>query len=240
MTNIYGLHLGSTPPISSVSGIAGLQPGVKQTASYLYAVTPATTNTGALFTNLTFTSTGPFPAGSGATITASSGVTAVTYSGSTYYQFDCPRAVTFVGSSVCTLPVSVFVNGLDWYNQVQTWSGTVGSGQVQVTTTKTFSAILNITFSGNTQSGMNAGIGDNIGAPYYFDNAGEVRAVFAGTTLTATNTVSGATGTATATTADVRGYFTLPSASDGTKRLFAQISVLNPDTRNTVYGVVPA
>lgn len=209
-------------------------PGVANSPVFVYDIVPtqllnnniaaAQTVSGALFT-----------------ISGSTGTTTTTINGVNYIDLGVARSVTASGASSGTTAVDISVTGLDTYLQPmsQTFSGPTASALTQ--TTKTFRYVRAVAASGNTVSGVSIGTGDVYGMPYRVDAFGYVVFNWNNTVITAaTGFTAASAATATLYTGDVRGAYTVQSASDGTKRLTAFIFVKNPDTVAGAYGVTQA
>lgn len=187
--------------------------------------------------------------GSGAsfTLTAGTGVTTfVDAAGVTRYVLDVPRSVTITAAGANTATYTVA--GYDIYGQYMTQTLSAPSTST-VTTTKMFKQVVSIT-NANATAGTNnltAGFSDRIGVPVRMTSRDYMlSANFNATAVALTAlTVADTTSPATASTTDVRGYVTLPSAADGTKRLVMAIAVpgiaCGPNaTRIGAFGVTQA
>ena len=91
---------------------------------------------------------------------------------------------------------------------------------------KTVTSVVNLNATAGT-NGLTVGFGDKIGLPLRLLSRDYVMgANFNATAVALTAfTVADQTNPATSATADVRGFVTLPSASDGTKRLVVAMAV---------------
>lgn len=114
-----------------------------------------------------------------------------------------------------------------------------------VTTTKAFKGIISATPSG-TLSGSNVSLGqsDVYGLPIYsVSTSNQVTGFWNNLIITGAGTVvSGVTTTASATTGDVRGTYTVGSASNGTKRLTVYLhpvlsNMITNGINNGLFGV---
>jgi hypothetical protein len=185
---------------------------------YVWDTVPA-----AKATNNLVTSTTPAAAGS-LTLTAGSGVTAVTLnSGSTAYQLDVPRAVSVTAAALATTR-NFTVSGFDYYGQAMSEVIACSAGAT-VNGLKAFFQITGITVSGATSTAVTVGTSDVLGCPVRFNNKGYIaRCGWNGTLAedAATVVVADAT-TATTTTGDVRGTVVPSSACDGAKRLVVAV-----------------
>jgi hypothetical protein len=125
--------------------------------------------------------------------------------------------VTSVGNdSTATMALT----GIDQYGYTIHQTVTMANAGV-VTTGKGFKALLSAVPAG-TLSGSNVSIGtsDTIGLPFYAAQQSQLWGYWNNLILYGTGTfTAGVTTTSTATTGDTAGTWTLPSASDGSKRL---------------------
>lgn len=175
------------------------------------------------------------------TLSSATGTTTTTINGVNYIDLGAARSVTASGASSGTTGVDITITGLDTYLQpmTQTFSGPTSA--LQTATTKTFRYVRTVGTSGNTVSGVSIGTGDVMGLPYRVDAFGYVIFNWNNTLITAsTGFTAASSAAATAFTGDVRGAYTVQSASDGTKRLTAFIFAKNPDTVAGTYGVTQA
>lgn len=167
--------------------------------------------------------------GSGAsfTLTAGTGVTARTRAdGTVEYVLDVPRSVTIKATGANTATYTI--TGYDVYGQrmSQTLAAPTTS---TVTSTKMFKTVVSVT-NANAAAGTNGlevGYSDLIGLPYRLLSRDYVVGSNFNATAVALSayTVADQTSPATTSTTDVRGYITLPSAADGTKRLVAAMAI---------------
>ena len=185
---------------------------------YVWDTVPA-----AKATNNLVTSTTPAAAGS-LTLTAGSGVTAVTLnSGSTAYQLDVPRAVSVTAAALATTR-NFTVSGFDYYGEAMS-EVIASSAGATVNGLKAFFQITGITVSGATSTAVTVGTSDVLGCPVRFNNKGYIARCGWNNVLAedaATVVVADAT-TATTTTGDVRGTVVPSSACDGAKRLVVAV-----------------
>jgi hypothetical protein len=132
--------------------------------------------------------------------------------------------------------ITFAVVGADLYGYPQTQTVTGANAGVAVTT-KTFKFIYSITPSAAIASTVTVGTGDVYGFPMLTSFWGDQSVIWnnaniaANTGYTAADTTSPATGI----TGDVRGTYSVQSASDGTKRL---IMYVNPSINNIALGNV--
>ena len=188
---------------------------------YIFDVVPLTLQAAGLAT-----SQNP---GSGAsfTLTAGTGVTTRTRSdGTVEYVLDVPRSVTITAAGANTATYTV--TGYDQYGQRMSQTLAAPSTST-VSTTKMFKTVISIT-NANATAGTNnltAGFGDVIGLPYRLLSKDYVVGSNFNATAVALSayTVADTTSPATTSTTDVRGYITLPSAADGTKRLVVAMAI---------------
>lgn len=166
--------------------------------------------------------------GSGAafTLSAGTGVTAVTVGSETRYVLDVPRSVTITATGANTATYTI--TGYDQYGQrmSQTLAAPTTS---TVSSTKMFKSVVSVV-NANATAGTNnltVGYGNSIGLPYKLAS----RDYIVGSNFNATAvalsayTVADATSPATTATTDVRGFIVLPSAADGTKRLVVAMAI---------------
>lgn len=167
--------------------------------------------------------------GSGASfnLTAGTGVTSfLDANGVTRYVLDVPRCVTITAAGANTATYKV--TGYDAYGQLMTENFAAPSTST-VTGSKMFKSIISVTNANATAgtNGLTVGFGDRIGLPFRVLS----RDYIIGSNFNATAialsayTVADTTPTATSSTTDVRGFVTLPSAADGTKRLVVCIAI---------------
>jgi len=179
--------------------------------------------------------------GAAFTLTAGSGITRTSVNGTAVYAFDVPRNILMTGNVSTVTAVNMNVVGFDYYGQSQTetFSGPTGTGTAS--TSKTYAAVVSITAAGDTTSAIAIGQGDRIGFAYAVADAGYVLISYSGNLITTSANIALAdTATATAFTGDVRGAYTLPSASDGAKRLVVRYTIPSPNSKSLTYGVTPA
>lgn len=167
--------------------------------------------------------------GSGAsfTLAAGTGVTARTRAdGTVEYVLDVPRSVTIKATGANTATYKI--TGYDQYGQLM--SQTLAAPNTStVTSTKMFKTVISVT-NANAAAGTNGlevGYSDLIGLPYrLLSRDYVVGSNFNATAVALTAyTVADQTSPATVSTTDVRGYITLPSAADGTKRLVCSLAL---------------
>ena len=165
--------------------------------------------------------------GSGAsfTLAAGTGVTTQTVGSETRYVLDVPRSVTIKATGANTATYTI--TGYDVYGQRM--SQTLAAPNTStVTSTKTFKSVVSVT-NANAAAGTNGlevGYSDLIGLPVRVTSRDYVIGSNFNATAVALSayTVADTTSPATTATTDVRGYITLPTAADGTKRLVVAIA----------------
>jgi hypothetical protein len=195
---------------------------------------PATLQTNNIATSQIMNGNVPLTAGTGVTSVVINGITYLDLTGSQYGE----RSVRLVGATSVT-SVTFTINGLDMYGVpvTQTMAGPTGAATVE--TTKTFRYIRSITTSGTTTAAMTIGTGDTYGFPARVNSFDQCIIFWDNALITATTgfTAADATNPATGTTANVRGRYTVQSASNGTRRLRMVVFIDNPDTMDAAYGV---
>lgn len=167
--------------------------------------------------------------GSGAsfTLAAGTGVTARTRAdGTVEYVLDVPRSVTIKATGANTATYKI--TGYDQYGQLM--SQTLAAPNTStVTSTKMFKTVISVTNANATAgtNGLEVGYSDLIGLPYRLLSRDYVVGSNFNATAVALSayTVADQTSPATVSTTDVRGYLTLPSAADGTKRLVCSLAL---------------
>ena len=154
--------------------------------------------------------------------------------------FDVSRAVA-ITSTGNNSGFSFTVNGTDQYGATQTETIT-GPNNNTVTGIKAFKTVTSVLSATTLVGTISVGTSDTLGLPYHLLNKGKlVQPVHQDGVSISTTTVVGfsVTGTSTATTADVRGTVALGTAADGAK-LTTVCMIVNPSTKETLYGVAPA
>lgn len=155
--------------------------------------------------------------------------------------FTTPRNVTVVATGNVISTVFT-ITGTDQYSQTQTETITATT-TASVSGVKAFKTVTSVvaTATAAVTGPINVGMGDVWGLPNHLLDKGKVLAFTVdGAQLTPT-IVAGftATGTSTATTADVRGTITSTAAANGAL-LFTVMYVVNPTSKLTLYGAAPA
>ena len=180
---------------------------------YTYDIVPLTLNTAA-YGALQTPSTGAI------VLSAGTGVTSATVSGTAVYQADVPRIVT-ISSAGNDTGITFTVSGYDWYGATMTQTVT-GVSAATVSTTKAFYQVKAVAHTGSVASTVTVGTGDAYGLPFFLKDRGYIVSVGWGGTAaqSAVSAVVGVTTSpATAFTGDVRGTYQVGSASNGTNRL---------------------
>lgn len=214
-------------PVRSFSG-GGVQ-GVPISPTRMYSVVPVT---GTLAALQTVTS-------ANFTLSSAGGITTTTIGGVLYYDVGCARTLVFTGGVTPQTAIVMVVSGRDDYLQTltQTLTGPTGTGTAE--TLKAFRYVAGVFGSGNTTSTVSIAVGDRFGFPHCVTSVDFVQLSWAGTKVTSSAGFSGAvtTSPSTASLGDVRGLYSVSSASDGVKRFTAFITINDPDTVTNAYGV---
>ena len=151
--------------------------------------------------------------------------------------FDVPRAVSITATGNNST-ISLTFTGTDEYGAAMTET-VVGPNATTVTGIKAFKTVSAVTSSAATVSALNVGSADKFGFPVRIGDKGKVIAVSVdGITQTTLTLVAGlaATGTSTATTADVRGTFVPGTAANGSVRFTAVMLVGDNTSKTGTYG----
>lgn len=211
------------------SGGGGFQ-GVPIAPIAMYTVVPVT---GTLASAQTVTS-------ANFTLTGLGGITTTTIGGTLYYNLGCARTIVFTGQVTPQTAIVMVVSGKDPYlqNVTQTLTGPTGTGTAE--TLKAIQYIAGVYASGNTTSAIAIAAGDKFGMPFCVTSVDFVQLSWGGTKVTSSGGFSGAVTTSPSTAAlgDVRGVYTTSSASDGSRRLTAMITVNDPNSVTGAFGVV--
>lgn len=230
-----GLRLGAAgdetdsriSPVRSFSG-GGIQ-GVPISPIRMHTVVPIT---GTLAALQTVTS-------ANFTLSSAGGITTTTIGGVLYYDLGTPRTLVFTGGATPQTAIVMFISGKDNYLQTltQTMTGPTGTGTAE--TLKAFQYVAGVFASGNTTSTISIAVGDRFGLPFCVTSVDFAYFSWAGTKVTSSTGFSGAvtTSPSTATLGDVRGLYSVSSASDGVKRFTAHITINDPDSVTSAYGV---
>ena len=210
------------PGTSNTAGSSPMELGVGPMGRvFIYDVVPLTLQVAGLAA-----SQNP---GSGAsfTLTAGTGVTARTRAdGTVEYVLDVPRSVTIKATGANTATYTI--TGYDVYGQRMSQTLAAPSTST-VTSTKMFKTVVSVTNANATAgtNGIEVGYSDLIGLPYRLLSRDYVVGSNFNATAVALSayTVADQTSPATTSTTDVRGYITLPTAADGTKRLVVALAL---------------
>lgn len=136
------------------------------------------------------------------------------------------------------------IAGFDLWGNPQTEAISVSSGASTATGNKSFKFLQTATPNFASVTNVSLGVADKIGFPIRVDRFAYTTIAFNDTGITANTGFSGAdqTSPATSVTSDVRGTYTLQSASDGVKRLqiFIDMPPSNCASVTGVFGVTPA
>lgn len=225
--NAGGLGDTRVNPIRSWSG-GGFQ-GVPITPVYMYSVVPGT---GTLAAAQTITS-------ANFTLTSLGSITTTNIGGTNFFDIGVARTLVFTGQATPQTAIVMVVSGKDDYlqNLTQTLTGPTGTGTAE--TLKTFRYVAGIYASGATTSAIAIAVGDKFGMPFCVTSVDYVHLSWAGTKVTSSGGFSGAVTTVPSTPAlgDVRGVYTVSSASDGARRLTAMIAINDPDFVTGAFGV---
>lgn len=225
--NAGGLGDTRVNPIRSWSG-GGFQ-GVPISPIAVYSVVPVT---GTLAASQTVTS-------NNFTLSSAGGITTTTIGGTLYYDVGCARTLVFTGAVTPQTAIVMVISGKDDYlqNLTQTMTGPTGTGTAE--TLKAFRYVAGIYASGNTTSAVSVAVGDKLGLPFCVTSVDFAYFSWAGTKVTSSGGFSGAVTTSPSTAAlgDVRGVYTVSSASDGAKRFTAWININDPDSVTGAFGV---
>lgn len=235
------LYLGPVVSGTVSAGPAPMELGVGPMGRvYVWDAVPLTLQTSGLAIAQAVASAGNL------TLTAGTGVTTtVDATGTTRYVLDVPRCVDVVSSSAGDTTQTVTFYGYDQYGQAMRQAVTA-NGTSRVPSTKAFKSITRIAVSAAAAGNISAGFTDTIGFPIRLLSRDYVIGGNFNATAVALSAYTVAdTNTATTTTGDVRGRFTLPSAADGAKRLVIAIAVpgiaCGPSaTRVGAFGVTQA
>jgi hypothetical protein len=149
---------------------------------------------------------------------------------------DVPRNVIVDAAGAATAVLTV--TGFDVYGQPMSEAITL-NGTTAVAGQKAFKTITGIAASA-AATDFFVGTGDVLGLPYRALSRNYVLTAWDGAFVTTGTFAAGATTSpATTTTDDVRGTYSPPTATDGTRRLTLYIDV-DATSQTTVYGVTQA
>jgi hypothetical protein len=150
---------------------------------------------------------------------------------------DVPRNVIVDAAGAATAVLTV--TGTDVYGIPMSEAITL-NGATAVAGKKAFKTITSIAASA-AATDFFVGTGDVFGLPIRANSRNYVLTAWDGAFVTTGTFVAAVTTTpATTTTGDVRGTYSVPDASDGTKRLTLWVFVLDDDTQTGLYGVTQA
>ncbi len=224
--NAGGLGDARLPLNRSFSG-GGVQ-GVPISPISVYSVVPVT---GTLAALQTVTS-------ANFTLSSAGGITTTSIGGTTYYDIGCARTLVFTGGVSPQTAALMVITGKDDYLQTLTQAMTGPTGTGTAETLKTFRYVASVFASGNTTSTVSIAVGDKFGLPHCTTSFSFNTFSWDGTLVTLSTGFSGAVTTSPSTSAlgDVRGVYTVSSASDGIKRFTAWQFINDPSTMNGAYG----
>lgn len=137
--------------------------------------------------------------------------------------------------------ISFTVNGYDIYGYPM--SETIaGADAGAASGKKAFKYIASIAINGTAAGTVEVGTGDVYGYPIRVDELAYTESNWSGAINTGTFVAADTTNPATAMTGDVRGTYAVPSASNGTNRLvaFVTVPVANVGTVAGIFGVSQA
>lgn len=218
--------------------------GVPLTQTYVYQVGTASTSlaSGVFYASSAIAGT---LTGTGALV--SSGVA----------TFDVPRCVSITASS--NMSTTTFtIQGTDAYGAPLTASVlgpsgliTFGNAGSSVFTLSAFKTVTTASANGAATGPLGIGTSDTYGLPYRLQNVGEALGAYingGSASVAPTYTAGlGATGVATATTADVRGTVALSTTAPANGSRYVTFQFVTPndgtlagsDTKENTYGVTP-
>lgn len=152
----------------------------------------------------------------------------------------------------------ITLQGTDGYGQSMTWTGigptgnTLGNTGSFVNTTKAFKTITTASIVGTASAGLQIGTSDVYGLPYRVSTTNRVVGIYVdgfafGSSAGSVTAGFSATGTHTASGADVRGLVSLPTAVIANAARNYAIGIIHPaynvvpgsDTKENTYGVTP-
>jgi len=164
-------------------------------------------------------------------------------------QLDYPRCLAITCTS--NLATTTFtIRGTDGYGAGLTWSGAGPTTSATVFTSVAFKTVTTASVVGLVTSTVQIGTTDTYGLPYYAASTNRVLGVYVdGNPLASCTVTAGltATGTATATTADVRGTVALATAFIANASRNYAIVMVAPDVnisksiddKEHTYGATP-
>lgn len=208
------------------NGTASL-PGTATSPIYVYSIVPATMATNNIATAQAVAAAGNLTI---AGTLASAGVATL----------DVPRIVRVTSSDAGDTTQTATVYGTDVYG-ISMSEVISFAGAATISGKKAFKTVTRIAISAALAGNASAGTGDTFGIPYVATSRNYVLTAYnGGFVTTGTFTGGDTTSPATTSTGDVRGTYSVPSASDGSKILTMWIYVVNPDTQTGLYGVTQA
>lgn len=197
MTNApHGTHF-SDGIRTGTQFIAALKgPGLPNSPYYEYVVTPLT-----LATNNIALAQTPI-ASSYLTLTAGTGVTAVTYNGLSVLQLDCQRGVSITGGSGTTSQ-TIVIYGMDLYGQLIQETVTGPTGATTAYSKNTYTYIYKVHVGAGTTGTIAIGTSDVFGLPFALPSASNLMtatwAPYSGALLSGIVTLGSGTATVTNT-----------------------------------------
>ena len=249
-----GIAVGSAgfPPLNSAPGSLGRQGpspsgfGAVTAPVVVYRLSAlATASNTNLAAATTYSGAAAFPV----SIVAGTGVTQTTLFGNTVYDIvgqAGERSVRTVaaGGAGGAGANTVIVTGYDMYEVPVTASFAGATSGNTVESNKTFRYVTSITVTGSaTGSGISIGVGDKIGFPYRVNTASDFIVTNSGTVVTANGTgfvAADTTSAATATSNNVRGSYTLQTATNAANVQTFWIYPSDVNTTNGLFGVPQA
>ena len=245
-----GVSVGSAgyPPLAGAPGSLGRQAstnfrgyGAVTSPVVVYRLSALATASSTNLAGLaTYSGAASFPV----TIVAGTGVTATTLFGATVYDIvgQAGERSVQVAPGAGAGANTVTVLGYDMYEVpvTATFAGpTSGGSAVQSNKTMRYVASISVTGSA-TNSGISFGVGDKIGFPYRVNTASDFIVTMSGTVVTANGTgfvAADTTSPATATTNNVRGSYTLQTATNAANVATFWVYPADVDTNNGLFGV---
>lgn len=240
------------PPLNPAPGSLGRQGpspscfGAVTSPVVVYRLSAlATASSTNLAAATTYSGAASFPV----SIVAGTGVTATTLNGVTVYDIvgqagERSVQVNAAGGAGGAGASTVTVLGYDMYEVPVTaqFSGATSGNTVQSNKTLRYVASISVTGSA-TGSGISFGVGDKIGFPYRVNNASDFLVTMSGTVVTANGTgfvAADTTSAATATSNNVRGSYTLQTATNAANVATFWIYPSDVNTTNGLFGVPQA
>jgi len=250
-----GISVGSAgyPPLNPAPGSLGRQSTtafngygavVSPVVVYRLSALAAASSTN-LAAATTYSGAASFPV----TIVAGTGVTATTVNGVSVYDIvgqagERSVRVVAAGGAGGAGASTVTVLGYDMYEVpvTATFAGATSGNTVE--SNKTLRYVTSISVTGSaTGSGISFGVGDKIGFPYRVNTASDFIVTNSGTVVTANGTgfvAADTTSAATATSNNVRGSYTLQTATNAANVQTFWIYPSDVNTTNGLFGVPQA